>query len=72
MSHESKKSIFTMPVHEFGMRNPYAHIAFYGFQQATGINYQFGPSYGMLYADPDFWIGADNLFYSQGASRLII
>lgn len=54
------------------MHNPYTRIAFYGFQQAGGINYRLAQFYRMHFADPDSWIGTNNLFYSQGASRLII
>jgi hypothetical protein len=54
------------------MHNPYTRITFYGFHRAIGINYQLAQSYGMLFAGPDSWIGTDNLFYSQGASRLNI
>jgi hypothetical protein len=61
-----------MPIHESGMHNPYTRITFYGFHRAIGINYQLAQSYGMLFAGPDSWIGTDNLFYSQGASRLNI
>jgi hypothetical protein len=51
---------------------PHAHIANYGFQQASGIYHRLVPSSGMLYADADFWTGTNNLLHLQGASRLIV
>jgi hypothetical protein len=69
---ESKKSFSTMPVHLSGELHPHGHNAFYGFQQANRINHRLVQSYGMRYANPDCRIGIDNLFYPQGARRLII
>jgi hypothetical protein len=63
VSHERKKTAIIMPVHKFGMHNPYAHIASYKFRQASGINYLLVP-HGIFFASPDSWVGIDNLFYS--------
>jgi hypothetical protein len=60
VSHEGKKFVFTMPIHESGMHNLYTRIAFYGFHQAIGIINQLAQSYGMPFASPDSWIGTDN------------
>jgi hypothetical protein len=72
VSDESKKTIVSMSIYEFGMLCPHAHIANYGFQQASGIYHRLVPSSGMLYADADFWTGTNNLLHLQGASRLIV
>lgn len=72
MRYENKKTILTLPVDKFGLHNPNTHIATNGYEQAGGFTCRLVHSYGMRYAEPDSWIGIDNLFYSQGASRLII
>ncbi len=54
------------------MYNSLTHIALYGGRHYGGINFQLGPSYGMLYNNLDFWIGFDHLFFAQSISRLIV